>query len=250
MKYLKKFTTTEEYSSYTADTNNFYAPNVSFINRGNKVEYHQYVPHDYVEIGGVKWATMNIGAESVTDYGLYFQWGDTAGYTSGQCGNSSTAYKKPFAWADCVLHNGTSNSGATTFTKYNGNDGKTVLEPCDDAATLYWGGNWRMPTAVEFQALEGAVNSAWTESYNGSGVAGLVLTDKTDSSKVLFFPATGCLYNGRFINNGSYGYCWTNSLYYSDVSHVHLMGFHSSTVEWLTQNVRSFGFSIRPVLGA
>ena len=28
--------------------------------------------HDYVEIGGIKWATMNIGANSVTDTGLYF----------------------------------------------------------------------------------------------------------------------------------------------------------------------------------
>jgi hypothetical protein len=33
--------------------------------------------HDYVEIGGIKWATMNVGATKVTDVGLYFQWGDT-----------------------------------------------------------------------------------------------------------------------------------------------------------------------------
>ena len=33
--------------------------------------------HDYVEIGGIKWATVNIGAESATDTGIYFQWGDT-----------------------------------------------------------------------------------------------------------------------------------------------------------------------------
>ncbi len=32
---------------------------------------------EYVDLGlSVKWATMNIGAESVTDYGVYFAWGE------------------------------------------------------------------------------------------------------------------------------------------------------------------------------
>ena len=36
---------------------------------------------EYVDLGlSVKWANMNVGAESETDYGLYFQWGDTVGY--------------------------------------------------------------------------------------------------------------------------------------------------------------------------
>lgn len=248
MKYIKEFTTTEEYNTYTADTNNFYAPNVSFINRGNKVEYHQYVPHDYVEIGGIKWATMNIGAESVTDYGLYFQWGDTAGYTSGQCGSSSTAYKKPFSWADCVLHNGTSNSGATTFTKYNGNDGKTVLEPCDDAVVLHWGGNWRMPTTEEFVALGAAVNSAFTTNYNDSGVAGVILTDKTDSSKILFFPAAGGCGDGSLNLGGSDGYYWSSSLISSLVRGAYNMKFYSSNVNWRYSSDRRSGFSVRPIL--
>lgn len=38
--------------------------------------------HEYVEIGGVKWATMNIGATTVagspsTCFGDYFMWGET-----------------------------------------------------------------------------------------------------------------------------------------------------------------------------
>jgi len=37
--------------------------------------------HDYIEINGIKWATVDIGADSPTDAGLYFQWGDTQGYT-------------------------------------------------------------------------------------------------------------------------------------------------------------------------
>ena len=47
----------------------------------------EYLGHEYVEIAGIKWATCNIGANSITDYGLYFQWGDTQGYTADQVGS-------------------------------------------------------------------------------------------------------------------------------------------------------------------
>lgn len=36
--------------------------------------------HPYVDLGlpsGLKWATMNVGATTETDYGDYFQWGST-----------------------------------------------------------------------------------------------------------------------------------------------------------------------------
>lgn len=39
--------------------------------------------HEYVDLGlpsGTLWATMNIGASSPEDYGLYFAWGETEGY--------------------------------------------------------------------------------------------------------------------------------------------------------------------------
>lgn len=48
-----------------------------------------------------------------------------------------------------------------------------------------------MPTTDEYAALGAAINTVWTTDYQGSGVAGLVCTDKTDSSKTLFFPACG-----------------------------------------------------------
>lgn len=40
--------------------------------------------YDYVDLGlpsGNLWVTKNIGAETPEDAGLYFQWGDTQGYT-------------------------------------------------------------------------------------------------------------------------------------------------------------------------
>ena len=209
-----------------------------------------YNGHDYVKIGGIEWATMNLGATSVTDYGQYFQWGDTAGYLSSDVGSQSTAYKKPFAWNDYKFDNG-SNGQATGLTKYNATDNKTSLEICDDAARAYWRGNWRMPTKDEFEALGNAVNAAFTENYQGSGVRGIVCTDKTDSSKVLFFPSAGVCFDGSWVE-GYYGeecYYWHSSLNTYDVQHAYVTVWKNN--EFATgflSKPRYYGCSIRAVV--
>ena len=76
----------------------------------------------YVEIGGVKWSTMNIGASTETDAGLYFQWGDTQGYTASQVGTD-----KVFDWTNYKYGNGTSSPGGYGMTKYNSADRLTTL---------------------------------------------------------------------------------------------------------------------------
>jgi uncharacterized protein (TIGR02145 family) len=134
------------------------------------------------------------------------------------------------------------------MTKYNSTDGLTTLEAVDDAAVANWGGSWRMPTTAEFQALGAAVNTAWTADYEGSGVSGLVLTDKNDSSKVLFFPAAGFCYNGGVNNVGSYGYYWSSSVDSSDVQSAYDLRFRSSRVNWQYDYSRYFGFAVRGVL--
>jgi hypothetical protein len=170
-----------------------------------------YTGHSYVEIGGLKWATMNIGAESIIDTGLYFQWGDTQGYTALQVGSGDG--QKYFGWADYKYGDGTSNPDASDLTKYNITDNKTTLERSDDAASSNWGGLWRIPTSSEFQSLVEATTSEWTEDYQNSGVRGTIFTDKTDNSKVLFFPAAGVVYNGSVsAGSNSSGRYWSSSL--------------------------------------
>ena len=192
----------------------------------------------YVEIGGIKWATMNIGASNETDYGLYFQWGDTAGYTASQVGSNTTNYKKPFNWADCVLHKG-SSSTVTLMTKYNANDGLTELEPVNDAAVANWGGKWRMPTFTECQELARLTTQTWTDDYKGSGVSGNIRTSKTDSTKTLFFPSTGRATNGGITDEGSTNtQFWSSSLYVNSVSYGRTMSGYS---------LRCSGHPIRPV---
>jgi len=251
--FLKRFSTHAEYDSYINGSDAI-LPNVSICTTEGDVHYNPYVDpcasekvettYEWVEIGGVKWATKNVGALTVTDYGQKFSWGGVNGFTADQV--SGTCHSKAFSWADYELGNG--GSGATDMTKYNSTDNKTVLEAVDDAAQANCGSEWRMPTKDEYVALGTATTSAWTSSYEGSGVAGLVLTDKTDSSKTLFFPAAGRCSNGSVYGVGSYGRYWSSSLSASDV----ILGrdlyfFHSGDVYWQFGDDRYCGFAVRPV---
>lgn len=56
---------------------------------------------------GLMWANMNVGAEKETDYGLYFQWGDTVGYTDA---SHST-------WATCPGNGGYNDYDADSIAE-------------------------------------------------------------------------------------------------------------------------------------
>jgi len=247
--YLKQFSTHSEYDAYINGSGAI-LPNISICTTEGDVHYNPYVDpckqYDYVEIGGVKWATKNVGACDITDTGLYFQWGDISGYTAAQCGSGEG--QKYFGWADYKYGNGTSSPGKTGMTKYNSTDGKTVLESVDDAATANMGSGWRMPTTAEFQALGNAVNIVWTADYQGSGVAGRVCTDKTDSSKVLFFPACGVCHDGAVYNVDVVGAYFSSSLYSSNI-HAYTFDFTNDYINWHNYSSRSNGYSVRGVVG-
>jgi len=228
-------------AAYEAAASNLAKPHVALTADDNKVHYNPLTPtpsHEYVEIGGIKWATMNVGANSVTDTGLYFQWGDTQGYTADQVGEGEG--QKYFGEDDCIYYNDGS------YTKYNEGDSLITLESTDDAVKAAWGGNWRMPTVSEFIALGEAVNTAWTQV---NGVSGLMCTDKTDETKTLFFPACGSAGYGSVYYVGDGGYYWSSSLYadYDDRNAYHLL-FSDGGVYWDDYNSRCYGYRVRGVL--
>jgi uncharacterized protein (TIGR02145 family) len=260
--YLKKF---ETQAAYEAAQPNLILPNVSLTVDNNTVHYNPSTPvpptptHDFVEIGGIKWATMNVGANSITDTGLYFQWGDTQGYTADQVGDGEGL--KYFDWEDYKYaeldpsgSNGSgsgSGSGGGTYkmTKYNETDGKTVLDATDDAVTAAWGGNWRMPTTAEFQALGAAVNTAWTNDYQSTGIKGIICTAKDGSGAQLFFPAAGDCYNGSVNYVGIYGFYWSSSLDTGNRQYAFDLDFISNDAGWSNDGDRCYGCSVRPVVG-
>ena len=232
-------------AAYNGAQSSFDLPHVSLIDENSLIIYSPHVAtpnHEYIEIGGIKWATMNLGAESITDTGLYFQWGDTQGYTVAQVGNGSD--QKYFDWTDYKF----SKNGTTTMTKYNSTDSKTVLDPEDDTVVAAWGGNWRMPTRDEFRNLINAVNREWVTNYQDSGVNGMLMTDKTDSSKILFFPACGNAAGGSVHDVGISGCYWSSLLLSYPVNGAYQLYFISSGMDWNYTSNRRDGFSVRGVL--
>ena len=190
--------------------------------------------HDYVEMGGVKWATMNVGAKNVTDGGLYFAWGETKGYTLEEMGKI-----KRFTWSEYKFEG---------ISKYNDKDKLTTLQPEDDPVRVNWRGGWRLPTSDEFVALKNAVTSEWVDNYKNSGVNGLLVKDKSNSIKQLFFPAAGFADYGSVFGVGSCGFYWSSSLYWADPTGGWHLGFDSAFVGWEGCYGRCHGFCVRGVL--
>jgi hypothetical protein len=209
----------------------------NLIDNDGKIHHFQD-GYEYVEIGGIKWATCNVGAEKETDSGLYFQWGDVQGYTADQVGKGDG--EKFFDWKDYKY----CNDGI--MTKYNSTDGKTVLEPSDDAARFHMGSSWRMPTEKDFEALLASTTNKWVFNYKGSGVNGRLFTSKVDSFKTLFFPACGGCVSGSVDYVRSYGFYWSNSLPSSRVVYGHNLYFDGGNC-FVGSSSWVYGFSVRGV---
>ena len=254
MIYLKLFQNNTEYNAYTADTANFIKPNVSLTVDNNTVHYNPYVDpyagHEYVDLGlpsGTKWATMNIGASQPSDYGLYFAWGDTQGYTASQVGSGEG--QKYFGWADYKYSNN-GGSSASDMTKYNSSDGLVTLQASDDAVVTNWGGSWKMPTETQFNELlnNSYCTNVWTGiTVGGTTVYGRLFTSKSNGN-TLFFPAAGLCNDGSVNDVGGHGYYWSSSLYTSNVSRGWRLLFFSGDVV-TNYGTRRGGYPVRGVVG-
>ncbi len=204
----------------------------------NEVVYRGGVKYEYVDLGlpsGLKWAKCNIGATSETEDGDYFQWGETT---------SDTVYD----WAHYKYCKG-SSSTMTKYCKkrsYGKVDNKTTLEPGDDAATQIMGGDWRMPTATEFQELYDKTTNEWFTNYNGTGVRGMKFTSKTNG-KSIFFPASGFASGTGVDHRGTYGKYWSSSLYTSRSSNGFHLRIYGGGIEPQYDDRRYFGFCVRGV---
>ena len=219
---------------------------------------------EYVEIGGVKWATKNLGATTVagsieTCAGYHFAWGGTEAYVY-----SDSQWKS--VKDGSVLSGGFSQANAphysSAYTKYTNSDSRTVLESDDDAATAFLGDGWRMPTSAEFKALyDACLNGSYDTSTNPSGasasvgrgvywctsydgVAGCLFCDGTNK---LFFPAAGNGGSTSLRAVGSGGYYWSSSLYTGDADNAYYLYFRNVNVDPQNNNYRYGGFSVRPV---
>ena len=128
-------------------------------------------------------------------------------------------------------------------------DNKTVLDPEDDVAHVVLGGNWRMPTDAEWNELNENCTWRWTYSYNGSGVAGQIVTSNKPgyTDKSIFLPAAGYR-DGDYLNFvGLIGEYWSSSLNTVYPFYAYDENFNSGDV-YRGNDDRFNGQSVRPVL--
>ena len=196
--------------------------------------------YEYVDLGlpsGLKWATMNIGAETETDYGDYFMWGSVTPNTADEC-----------TWANAPF-----NDGNTSYNEVYFNSVKDTVCPNGiltkeyDAASHIMGGDWRMPREAEFQELLSGTTNEWITNYNGTGINGRKFTSKTDTSKYIFIPAAGYCNDGSFTSVGDTGYVWSSSLYTPNPDNAWSLNFNSGYCDVNDRN-RYYGRSVRCVL--
>lgn len=204
--------TTYYVKAYAANSSGTsYSEVISFTTL-DKVEY------DYVDLGlpsKLKWATYNLGASSPEEYGNYYAWGEVTPKTKYTQANSETYYGVP-------------------LTDISGN-------PHYDAATVNWGGDWRMPTSSEMQEL--IDNCTWVWLLQ-NGTMGYKVTGPNGSS--IFIPAAGYRIESSLYNVDINGCYWSSSpngsnsaydLDFNNGGYYHAVG---------CQN-RYFGYTVRPV---
>ena len=207
-----------------------YAVNCKGTSYGNQIRFTTFTTHSYVDLGlSVKWATCNIGAETPEEYGEFFAWGEVEP-------------KENYSWITYKWCNTT----GSTLTKYNTKssygivDNKTQLDISDDAASANWGGDWRMPTAAEWEELRR--ECTWTWSNIGYKVTSDI------NGKSIFLPAAGTMDESTHSNQSAYGWYRSSSLdtydprYNNGMVFMYLIGYGGSG-----SSKRYQGCSVRPV---
>jgi hypothetical protein len=192
----------------------------------------------YVDLGlpsGTLWASQNVGASKPSDFGLYFQWGDTVGYAKDQIGKD-----KQFSWADYKF---SIDGSSSNFSKYT-TTGAT-LELADDAANVNMGGSWHMPTPDQIRELINTANTTntWTAQ---DGVNGRLFTSKNNGNSI-FIPAAGYAWGGSLSYSGSFGRVWSSMLCTYNADYGQSLEFFSGNVS-LYGSYRCNVHSVRGVI--
>ena len=155
-------------------------------------QLYNFEEYEFVDLGlSVSWASFNIGSYNFAPYmnGDFFAWGETVPRKE----FVQNYYLKP---KQDHYYEGKLN----------------LLESCDDAATVLWGEDWRLPTKEEFQELIDKCQWEWTRinyhwGYNVTGPNG----------NSIFLPAGGMMRRKtEYVNYESGLYYWTSSCKFDD----------------------------------
>ena len=145
--------------------------------------------YGYVDLGlSVKWATHNIGTNTIEGIGEYYAWGESEPY------NSELTY----------INYGWSHSPCSP---------DAVLASIYDTATEKWGKSWRMPTAEEMKELIKECDWTWIDNINNTSTSGYIATSKRNG-KSIFLPAS------KFMSSTSEEPLENDGIYWSASTHT------------------------------
>lgn len=163
---IEVFRNGQSIATYSNTPNEHYV--VKFYSTG---DYEQINGHDYVIIGGLKWATMNVGATTVaednaTAFGDFYAWGEVDTYYKSYTDTSVSWYKKTelthIPGTDALKKYSHNWINYCTGDTQNNNFQEWDPVPYDsnhqliadyDVAHKEWGGTWRIPTMADFKKL-------------------------------------------------------------------------------------------------
>lgn len=215
--------------------------------------------HAWVDLGlSVKWATCNVGANSPSENGGYYAWGETE-------------TKSSYTWYNYLGGKMTSKNDCGTdkdpLKGYVYPNEKSIASTQYDVAHTKWGGTWRMPTFEEQSELCDNCYWVWTNNYNGTRKAGYIIykvkaeADRgkysygytapiatyTTSDTHIFLPASGYYSGNALYSDGQIGNYWSANSTTGGENYVFTLYFDSSLVIWLSF-LRNDGFSVRAVI--
>lgn len=166
---------------------------------------------------GLRWAPWNVGAADASEVGFLFGWGNP------DPENHSTDLKY-FPSASKEISN--------------------IVESEHDIAKYYWGKDWRMPVAEDFQELLGCLWT-WDGELNAYKVA-----NPDDEEQYIYLPVTGSA-NGEEDSGEGEGFYWSGSAAgVENASYLHFPSDSEDLTLWqVLEALRSNRFAVRPVYG-
>lgn len=187
-------------------------------------------PHS-IDLGlpsGTKWACCNLGASTPEGYGDYYAWGETQP-------------KSVYDWDSYQYWHDYDGDG---YIDRNEKDsiGFDIAGTGYDAATVNWGGPWRIPSIEQCEELEHNTTSTCTTQ---NGVYGIKITGSNGGT--IFLPAAGYRWGGELIDVDTNGRYFLSEIFGETNDCSSFFYFNGCNISSSDGVYRSQGNTLRPV---
>lgn len=204
-------------------TINFHEDLIESIDFSEKTPDPTLTAGDAVDLGlSVMWASCNLGAQSATEAGGYYAWGETTEKSS--YSESNYAYY---------------NVSTTEYTDI----GTHIAGTEYDAASVNLGKGWKIPSYDQFRELERECTWEWKSK---NGILGYLVTGKNGNS--IFIPAVGYKSGSWSYNYNERGDYWSDYVNNAGSANYFNMSSSVHTVANLFAKSKYCGLTIRPVI--